>query len=99
VSPKANGQDWHPVEVPYIEAAYGDGSSRRVAREAVIIAKRDWLPSEIVGAANDAHGDSANRKTLPQLPRLENPDRVLMPGMQRLQLGLSHRLGRNFHIY
>jgi len=56
VSPKADGQNWNPVEVSYIEAAYGNGSSRRVARKAVIIAKRNWLPSVIVGAANDAHG-------------------------------------------
>src|ERR1700680_4225651 len=57
VSPKTNGQNWNPVEVSYIEAAYGDGSSRSVAREAVIIAKRNWLLSVIIGAANDAHGD------------------------------------------
>lgn len=71
VSPKAHGQNWNPVEVSHVEAAYGDGSSRGVAREAVIIAKRNWLPPEIVGAANNAHGDLSKEtsRILAETPR------------------------------
>ena len=64
VSPKADGQNRNPVDVSDIEAADGDGSARSPARDAVVIAKRNSLRSEMVGAANDKHLDSSNRDNL-----------------------------------
>src|ERR1035437_7213148 len=59
VLPKAHRQDRDPEDVPHIEGPDGDGAARRAARKAVVIAKRNLLWPEMVGAVNDKHGDSA----------------------------------------
>ena len=51
--PKAHGQNRDPVEVPDIEGPDGNGSTRRLAPQAVVIAKRNSLRPETVGTSND----------------------------------------------
>ncbi len=59
VFPEAHGQDWDPEDVPHIEGAESNGSARRLAREAVVIAESNPLRPEMVGAVNDEHGGFA----------------------------------------
>jgi len=54
--PIAHGQDWDPEDVSYIEGPDGDGSTWRLAGKAVVIAKRNPLWPEMVGAVNNEHG-------------------------------------------
>lgn len=62
--PKAHRQNRDPVEVPHIEGPDGDGSTRRLAPKAEVIAKRNSLWPEVVGTANEEHGARRDRKTL-----------------------------------
>ena len=55
--PKAHRQNRDPEEVPHIEGPDGNGSTRRPAPKAVVITKRNSLRPEVVGTANDEHGD------------------------------------------
>jgi hypothetical protein len=54
--PIARGQDWDPEDVSHIERPDGDGSAWRLAGKAVVIAKRNPLWPEMVGAVNYEHG-------------------------------------------
>jgi|GEM_PF-6002307 len=53
--PKAHRQNRDPEKVPHIEGSDGNGSTRRLAPKAVVIAKGDSLRPEMVGTANDEH--------------------------------------------
>ena len=55
--PKAHRQDRDPEEVPHIEGPDGNGSARRLAPKAVVVAKRNSLRPKVVGTANDEHGN------------------------------------------
>jgi hypothetical protein len=55
--PKAYRQNRYPEEVLHIEGPDRNGSTRRLAPKAVVIAKRNSLRPEVVGATNDEHSD------------------------------------------
>ncbi len=56
--PEANGQNRHPEDMSDIEGADCDRTPRGLARETVVIAERDALRPEMVGAVNDEHGNA-----------------------------------------
>jgi hypothetical protein len=52
VFPETDRQNGNPVDVPHVEGPDGDRSPRLLAREAVVIAKRDQFWPEVVGATH-----------------------------------------------
>jgi len=70
--PKAHRQNRDPEQVPHIEGPDGNGSTRRLAPKAVVIAKRNSLRPETVGAANDEHVVRPTAERYHMQPRLEN---------------------------
>jgi hypothetical protein len=79
--PKAHRQNRDPEEVSHIEGPDGDGSTRRLAPKAVVIAKRNSLRPEMIGTANDEHGARPTAKRYHMQPRLENLVRVVRDAM------------------
>jgi hypothetical protein len=55
VFPQAHGHERDPEDVHHIERPDGDGSARRLAAEAVVIAKCNSLWPEMVGAVDKKH--------------------------------------------
>lgn len=70
--PKAHRQNRDPEEVSHIEGPDGNGSTRRLAPKAVVIAKRNSLRPEVVGTANDEHVVRPTAERYHMQPRLEN---------------------------
>ncbi len=65
VLPEADREDRDPEDVPDIESAYRDGSAGRLAAEAIVVAKANFLRPEMVGAIDDEHGGARGCCILP----------------------------------
>jgi hypothetical protein len=77
VLPEADRDEWDPEDMSHVKGANGDGAPWRLARDAVVIAKRNSLRPEMVSAANDEHDDSPDIRGKSKDPALQGSASIL----------------------